>query len=376
MRRGIRLFKVIDIQVTIDYTWFIVFALVAWSLAEGYFPYSRPDLQLSHYWFMGGVSSLLLFASVLFHELCHSYVAKRLGVDIKEITLFIFGGVARLTREPDKADEELKIAIAGPLSSFFLAGLFWLFTKGIGNISPSSIFIDIFRYIFIINIILAVFNLIPGFPLDGGRVLRALWWWKTDNIQKATHLASDAGKVFAMLLIFFGILQILSLNLVGGIWAILIGMFLRQAAESSYQQVLLKKALWGVRVDDIMTKNLVTVQADLPLNKLVEEYFFLHSYVTYPVLKDERLLGLISLEDVRKIPRERWHELTAGDVISELKPESGLSPQDTALEALERMITSEIGRLIVQKDGRLIGMVTRRDIMKLLEVRRRVEEMG
>ncbi len=371
--KSIKLFRVIGIQVSLDHSWFIVFALVAWSLAQGYFPYLRPHLRVTSYWFMGLVSSLLLFLSVLFHELCHSYIANRHGVDIKEITLFIFGGVAQLTREPDKPDVEFKIAIAGPLSSFFLAGVFWVSTRIIEGLSPSSLFIDIFGYTMLINMVLAIFNLIPGFPLDGGRVLRAIWWWKTNSIQRATHVATNAGKAFSTILIIFGIYQIINLNFVGGMWAILIGMFLRQAAESSYQQVLIKKALLGVRVDDIMTRNLVTIDGDLTLSRALEEYFFHHPYVSYPVVSDGKVIGLIALENIRGIPKEEWETKRVSEVAKGIDELSTLNPSDTAIGALERMITHDTGRLLVLDKGSLAGMVTRRDIMKLLEARKSLE---
>ncbi len=370
MRQDIKLFKVIGIQISIDYSWFIIFALVAWSLAQGYFPYFRPGLTVGSYWFMGFLSSLLLFASVVVHELCHSYVAKRMGVDIKEITLFIFGGVAQLSREPDKAEEELKIAIAGPAASIALAVFFFLLTKAVATLHPSSIFIDIFRYTFIINIVLAVFNLIPGFPLDGGRILRAIWWWKTADLERATQVASNAGKAFSTFLIFLGILQILRLNIIGGVWAILIGMFLRQAAESSYQQLVVKRILWGIRVRDIMTRDPVAVDSTMPLERVVEEYFFHHPYVSYPVLEGGKVIGLLTLQDIRRVPKEEWGRLTAGEVVERLDEDLFLHPDDRVSEALEKMINLGRGRLVVVEGERLTGIVTRRDIMKLLEVRR------
>lgn len=370
MRQDIKLLRIIGIQISIDYSWFIIFALVAWSLAQGYFPYFRPGLTIGSYWFMGLLSSLLLFISVLLHELSHSYAAKRLGIEIKEITLFIFGGVAQLSREPEKAGVELKIAIAGPMASIALAIIFSGLARGLSTLDPSSIFIDIFRYTYIINIVLAVFNLIPGFPLDGGRVLRAIWWWKTKDFERATHVASNAGKAVSSLLIFFGIIQILRLNIIGGVWAILIGMFLRQAAEGSYQQVVIKKILWGIRVKEIMTKDPIVVDSETPISRVVEEYFFRHPYVSYPVVKGGRVIGLLTLQDIRMIPREEWGRLRAGEVVKGLEEDTCLHPDDRASEALEKMMNLGRGRLLVVEGGRLVGIVTRRDIMKLLEVRR------
>ena len=367
MGRGIKLFKILGIQISLDYTWFIVFGLVAWSLAQGYFPLTVPGLGIFTYVFIGIISAMLLFACVLIHELSHSYTSNKLGLDIKEIKLFIFGGVAQLTKEPEDPATELKIAVAGPAASIALAGIFWILTQLVKTFHLYPIAAAIFEYLTTINIVLVVFNMIPGFPLDGGRVLRAIWWKKTGDIQKPTQAASKAGKGFSLLLILFGFTQIFFGNFVGGLWMVFIGMFLQQAAESSYSQLLVKKALEKIKVGDAMTKNVVVLAEESTLATAVEKYFFGYHFVGFPVASDGRIVGIITLNNARVIPKELWATTLVRDVMNRITPDIILSPEDNAMDALSRMINLDIGRVLVMDNGKLVGIITRRDIMKLME---------
>ena len=367
MGQGIKLFKILGIQISLDYTWFIVFGLVAWSLAQGYFPITIPGLGIFTYISIGIISALLLFTCVLIHELSHSYTSNKLGLDIKEIKLFIFGGVAQLTKEPEDAATELKIAVAGPAASIALAGVFWVLTQLAKTISVYPILAAMFEYLTYINIVLVIFNMIPGFPLDGGRVLRAIWWKKTGDIQRATQVASQAGKTFAILLILFGFVQIFFGNFVGGLWMVFIGMFLQQAAESSYSQLLVKQTLEKIKVGDAMTRNVVVLSEDATLSTVVEKYFFGYHFVGFPVASDGRIVGMITLNNVRMVPREEWATTLARDVMNKISPDIVLSPEDNAMDAFSRMINLDIGRVLVMDDGKLVGIITRRDIMRLME---------
>src|SRR3989304_4072394 len=242
MAKGIKLFRVLGIQISLDYTWFIVFVLFAWSLSYGYFPFQHPGLPTGTYLTMGILSATLLFACVLIHE----------------ISLFIFGGVAQLTKEPEDAATELKIAIAGPAASLVLALLFYGSAAAV-NPEAFPLLKSVLGYLALINFILLAFNMIPGFPLDGGRVFRALWWMRTGDLNKATKVASNIGKGFALFLIVMGFFQIFMGSFVGGLWFVFIGVFVQQAAESGYQQVVIKKALSGLKVKDLMSKPVITV---------------------------------------------------------------------------------------------------------------------
>lgn len=291
---GIKLFTVRGIQIRLDYSWFIVFALVLWSLSAGYFPQAYPNQPTRVYWMAGLLAAVLFFLSVIAHELSHSFMAIRSGIRIPEITLFIFGGMARLSEDARDPKTELKIAIVGPLMSFALAGVFWLIRNGLSGGQP-SIFVEIFRYLSWINVALGVFNLLPGFPLDGGRVLRAFMWWKTGSMMEATRVASNWGKGFAIALMIFGGLQIFSGVLIGGLWLIFIGMFLRGMAERTYQELTLRNSMEGTRAEDIMTRDVVTASADLSVKGLISDFFLRYGYRGFPVTTNGKVLGLISL---------------------------------------------------------------------------------
>lgn len=406
MQRGIPLFSVLGIRIRLDYTWFIVFILFAWSLGYGYFPENNPGFTPGAYLAMGIVSSLLLFVCVLIHELSHSYVSNALGLEVKGITLFIFGGVAEISKEPEEASTEFKIAIAGPVASLLLAGVFKLlqlaldtavaspesFMQGgavIGgavqngpSLAGSSLLSAssaVLGFLYYINIVLAVFNMIPGFPLDGGRILRALWWGWTGNMLGATRIASSVGKGFALFLIVLGFLQIISGLLVQGIWAVLIGMFLRQAAEGGFRQVMIKTTLEGVRVGDIMTTEVVTIPGETTIREAVEEYVFRFHHAGFPVIGTGGtgggpgaggVIGIFTLTNARNTDKARWEEVTVAEVMDMITPRGILSPEDTALEAIVRMGALDAGRLPVIRDGVMVGIVSRRDIMKVMEFKK------
>ena len=374
MARPINLFKILGIRISIDYTWFIVFVLFAWSLAYGYYPANIPNLSLSAYIVMGVISSLSLFICVLIHELSHSYTSNRLGLDIKEITLFIFGGMAKLTREPDRAMDELKIAAAGPLASLALAVFFYFLRNLIDrayNFPPLSAVIGFLAYI---NLALLIFNMIPGFPLDGGRVLRAVWWARTGDVKKATRVASQIGKGFAIFLIVYGFFQIISGFFIGGLWALLIGTFLQQAAEGSYRQLLMKLSLEGVRVEDIMSKTVVTMEDGISLSDAIEKYFFKYHFVSFPVTSGGRVVGLIALNNIRETEKEKWHTTAVRDVMEKISPERVLHPGDNVLHALSKMLSEGVGRFpVIDAGGSLAGILSRRDIMKIMEFKTELE---
>ncbi|MBI5643363.1 MAG: site-2 protease family protein [Deltaproteobacteria bacterium] len=367
MARGIKLFKVLGIQISIDYTWFIVFVLFAWSLSAGYFPFRNPGYTPGTYFVMGIISALLLFACVLIHEIFHSYTSNRLGLEIKEITLFIFGGVAELTKEPDDAASEFKIAVAGPVASAILALLFGL-ASAVVSAEAYPILNAILAYLALINVVLLIFNMIPGFPLDGGRILRAAWWARTGDLDRATKVASMIGKGFALFLILTGFLQIFTGNFTGGLWSVLIGVFVQQAADSGYKQVVIKRALEGVKVKDLMSRGVVTVDENANLSEVVNNYFFRYHFISFPVTSNSHVSGLLTLNKVRGIDRHEWEKMRVKDVMKELSPEDTLSPEDDAMDALARMTAEQnSGRFPVLDKGVLVGIISRRDIIKLLE---------
>ncbi len=371
MIRGIKLFRVYDIVISIDYSWFIVFFLVAWSMAYGYYPYYTPGLAVRTYLAMGVISSLLLFICVLLHELSHSITSNRLGIEVKEITLFLFGGVAKLTSEPEDAASELKIAVAGPIASALIAGFFYLLKILLDSFTHQEMIVvdSMLSFLVRINIILLVFNMIPGLPLDGGRVLRALWWMKSGDMAFATKIASEVGRFFAAILIFFGFLQLISGNLAGGLWAVLIGMFLMQSAGSSYRQMQLQRETRGLKVSDIMTTDVITLEGNTTLSKSLEDYFFQHHFVSFPVTRLGEVTGLLTLNNIKSTPKNLWDETLASEVMQPLLEKARLAPDNAIMDALKIMGETKQGRLLVMDDDRLIGIISRRDILKTLQIK-------
>ena len=366
------LFKIAGIRISLDYSWFIVFALVIWSLSAGYFPRNFPGQTTQTYWIAGLIATFLFFASVLIHELSHSLMAMRSGIHIPEITLFLFGGVSKLSEEPRDPKTELKIAIVGPLSSFGLALLFWAMLKLFSG-SGVSLTKAVLHYLAWINLALGIFNLIPGFPLDGGRILRALRWWKTGSLTQATKLASDVGKGFAVALMLLGGLQIFAGFLIGGLWLLFIGMFLRSVAEGGYQEVVVRQMLQGVQVDEVMVREVVSVAPDLPLNQLINGYFLHYGYKGFPVVQGGRVLGMVSVFNVKGLSEDEQKNKTVAQVMEPLSDDLLISPQVSLTEALSKTGQTEAGRLVVMQGGKMIGLISKTGLLRYLEMKRILE---
>lgn len=366
--RGLELFRIAGIRIRIDVSWLLIFALVLWSISAGYLPHRFPDLETGQYWAAGLVATLLFFVSILIHELAHSLVAKRAGLHISEITLFLFGGVSRMAEEPRSPGLEFRIAVVGPLASFALAGLFagvaWLAGDALGGLSRVVV-----EYLAWINAALGVFNLLPGFPLDGGRAFRALVWWRTGSLRRATRLASNIGQGFALALMALGALQLFSGALVGGLWLIFIGMFLRGLASAGYEQLAVRQALEGVDVADVMVRDPRTVSPDLTLRRLVDEHLLRDGVRGYPVVEGGAVRGVVGLENLQGVSPEDLEGRRVSDVLSERHPGMEVAPDASLADALRQMAEQDEPRLLVMRGGRLVGLLTRGGVRRLLEVR-------
>ena len=353
---------IMGIPIRVHFSWFIVFGLISWSLSTFYFPQAAPELPAAAYWVKGISAALLLFASVAFHELAHSFVAKRYNVPIESITLFIFGGVAQMRGEPPHPKAERRIAIAGPLSSFFLAFIFfYLSLNTAGGVQA------IFSYVARINLILGIFNLIPGFPMDGGRVLRSFIWERNKDYFYATQKASEIGQKIALFFIFFGIFSLFT-GMPGGLWLMLIGWFLHTAAQISYQQAGFQQTFSGVRVKDIMAKNLVTIRPNATLEEAVNDYFLRYGYGGFPVVADGKYLGMITLKEIKAVPREKHKHTEISDVYLRRDAKWEMSPDEEVLQALEKMLKEDVGRLVVREGDRITGLITRNGIARYAQV--------
>lgn len=367
------LFKLLGFKVQVDGSWVFLALLITWSLARGFFPGFYPGLAPSAYWWMGITGMIGLFLSLILHELSHSLVARRDGLPISGITLFIFGGVAEMEEEPASAKVEFRMAIAGPIASFVLAvGFYFLSVLAETQGVPVAV-LGVTRYLAMVNGMLAVFNLVPAFPLDGGRIFRALLWrWKGD-LRWATRVASRSGEIFGLTLIFLGVLNVLSGYFVAGMWWFLLGLFLRGAAGASYHQLLTRRAFEGEAVARFMTPDPVAVPPELSVSELVEDYIYRYHYDLFPVADDRRALGLVGTRQVKQVPRDQWNVATVADIMEPCSPDNTIGPRSDAVRALSLMRRRNNGRLLVVENGQLVGIVALKDMLELLALKMDLE---
>jgi Zn-dependent protease/CBS domain-containing protein len=371
--KRVRLFSLFGISVRLDWSWIIIAVLVTWSLAKGLFPEKIRGLPEAMYWWMGAAGAIGLFLSIILHELSHALVARAYGLPIRGITLFVFGGVAEMEDEPRSAKAEFLMAGAGPVTSIAIAGVSYaVYLLADKLLWPLSV-IGVAWYMGMINAVLAAFNLIPGFPLDGGRLLRSmLWYWK-GNLRKATGIASQIGAGFGTLLIVLGVVEILFGDWLGGLWSGLIGLFLRNAATASYQQLLIRQSLGGTPVSQFMNPNPVTVTPDTPIDRLVEDYIYRHPYKMFPIVDGGRLLGCVTMQQVKSVPREQWSAVTVRQIARTCADANTVLPNADALKVLGLMNRTHTSRVMVAEDGRLVGILSLRDLLRFLAIRMELE---
>jgi Zn-dependent protease len=372
--RPISLFNLFGFKVKLDLSWFILGILIAWSLAKGVFPEYYRGLEIMTYWWMGIAGAIGLFISIVFHEFCHSIVARHYGLPMKGITLFIFGGVAEMEDEPQSPKVEFLMALAGPVSSVVLSGIFLaLATAGKNSGLPISTN-GVLSYLAWINLILAGFNLVPAFPLDGGRILRSILWAVRHNLRWATHIASYFGSAFGIFLIIVGVINFIGGNFIGGLWYFLIGMFVRAASQMSYRQLIIRKALVGEYVGRFMHPEPISAPPSITVQQLVQDYFYKYHHKMFPVLEDGQIKGCVSTQEVKQIPHERWSECRVEDIIKPCSRENTISVHEDAIKALSLMNSTGNSRLMVLDGGRLVGIVTLKDLLQFLALKIDLEE--
>jgi len=373
--RGFRLGKVFGFEVRIDSSWFILFALILWTFSQIVFPQQVPGRPPATYLVMGLSGTLLFFVSLLLHEIAHSLVARAKDIPVEGITLFLFGGMAHTRMEAEKPGDEFLIAGAGPVMSVAIAAalaLLWYLGHGVG-LDPTVL--AVLQYIAVLNVILAVFNLLPGFPLDGGRLFRAIVWKVTGDVHRATRVASAGGRILAYILMGLGLLSAFGGNVLGGLWMVFIGWFLRNAAISSLQQHLLLSVLSRVRAGQAMTPDPDTVPADATVRELADEYFMRRRHASYPVVDGPQTVGLVTLHAVREVPRDEWEHRVASDIMLPAEGAMVVRPEDPMLDVMDRLRESQARRVLVMRDGTLLGIITPSDIAFWLE-RARQEGKG
>ena len=369
---GFYLGRIMGIRFYLDYSWFLIAALVIWGLSAQMFPQSLPGLSTGVYYGMGVIAAALFFLSILLHELGHSVISQRCGIPVPRITLLFIGGVAEISREPDTAAKELKIALGGPLVTFVLIFVYAGLALGLRatGLAPAAL---IFHWLAVVNGMLLVFNAIPGFPLDGGRVLRALIWGKTGNFRRATFVTTRIGVGFAWFLMIFGVYLIFQASPNGFVF-LLIGIFLKGAAEMGYQQAVYSEVLAGVKVRDVMSPAPLCIEAHTPLSLAVDDWFLAHHHVAYPVTDDDGTFrGLLRLRHLKAVEREKWPYTTAADAAA-IGDELTVEAEADAAGAMQRLLRPDFGRLAVLEDGVVAGIITRADIVKFIRIHSELEE--
>jgi Zn-dependent protease/predicted transcriptional regulator len=368
---GIRIGRIFGISIYLHPSWFLIFALITLSLRTQ-FTAQHPSWSPAQHWMLGVITSLLFFGSVMFHELSHSLVAKHYKIPVASITLFVFGGLARIGREPSSARQEFNIAIAGPISSFFLSAVFYFVGRYSGNLEMVG---ATSRWLAEINFILAAFNLAPGFPLDGGRVLRSIAWRITDDFSKAARIASRTGQLFAYVMIFAGIWIALQGNWFGGLWWVFIGWFLLSAAQESYAQVAIRNTLAGVNAADIMSQDVPTMPRDFSLENYVHEVLRTGRRC-HIVTGNGAPVGLVTFHAAQGIPRDEWRNTSIQAAMRPMDKIKWASPSEPVLSVLERMQAEDINQMPVLEDGRVVGMIARDSILRVLQARLQVGHLA
>lgn len=374
MPNSFKIGKIAGIEIGVHWSWLFIFALVTWSFSTGILEQFFPEWSEAQRWIVGGIVAIIFFLSILLHELAHSFVAKARGIEVKGITLFIFGGVSNLGREARSAGEEFQIAIVGPLMSLLIGALFavaWAALRG-----PAPGVAAVAGYLAFINGIIAAFNMLPGYPLDGGRVFRSIVWWRNRSLLRATKISAKTGEYVAYLLMGLGALQFVTINPIGGMWMILIGWFLRGASAGSYQQMVSEVALDGVTAGDVARKDYVTVTPTMTVAELMDEHLLSGHGRCFPVVAAQELLGLITLTDIRGLERERWSDTSVYRAMTPFEQLETVASGEDARAVLETLGQKNVNQVPVM-DGRwLVGMVSRADILRLIQVRHAMTSEG
>ena len=375
--RGFHLFTLFGFEVKLDLSWLLLALLISWSLGAGWFPAQYPELSTYAYAWMGIAVAVGVFFSIVFHEFSHSVVARHYGMPIRGITLFIFGGVAEMESEPPDPKAEFLMAIAGPISSFLLAALLWAAASIADGAAWPQPVAGVLSTLAVINFTVAVFNLAPAFPLDGGRVLRAaLWHWRRD-LKEATFISSRIGRGFGTALMILGVIAFVGGNLIGGMWWFLIGIFVRGAASSSYQQLVLKDMVEGQPVRRFMRSEPVTVAPSLSIADWVEDYVYRHHYKMYPVVDGSRLLGCITVDSLQGLQHDAWPTTKVADLMED-RSESNTVRADMDTMALLTNILKPAGRsrFMVVDDDRLVGIIALKDLLEIISLKLQIESPG
>jgi Zn-dependent protease/predicted transcriptional regulator len=387
MRSGFKVGRLFGINIFIDWSWLLIFLLVTWNLAGAVFPNLHPEWSLTTNIVLGVVASLLFFMSILLHELAHSLVARARELPVRRITLFFFGGVSNIEREPPSPSSEFLIAVVGPITSLLLgAGFIWLGGMSVPNMgetveNPMQVLAGLgplatmLLWLGPINILIGLFNLLPAFPLDGGRILRSIMWSMMDNFRRATRWATAIGQGFGWLMILAGLamvfgatLPVLGTGILNGIWFAFIGWFLINAASQSYRQVVIEDMLEGVPITRLIREPAPAIPPEMPISTLVYDHVMQGEERAYPVMDGDHLLGMVYVENIRDVDRSNWDSTTAKDIMVPQGELEVASPREDAMDAFQKLIKQEKRQIPVVQNGELVGMLRRKDFLRWLQV--------
>ncbi|MCR9255846.1 MAG: site-2 protease family protein [Alphaproteobacteria bacterium] len=370
---SVSLFRIFGFEIRVDITWAFLAILIAVSLARGFFPATYEGWPTVTYWWMAAVGIVGVFMSIVLHELAHSVAARFMGLQMKGITLFLFGGVAEMGDEPKTAKTELVMAIAGPIMSLVLAGLLFATANVLRPEDGVTPLVAVIDYLGWLNMIVAIFNMVPAFPLDGGRVLRAFLWWLKGDKRSATLYASRGGELFGLLLIGLGIFAAISGAFGQGLWYVLIGMFVRWAARSSYQQLEVRRVMRDVTAQDLMLPRQDMVPPDISVAELVQHHVYQFQQPVFPVIDRDELIGTVGLDEIRVVPQENWPLATVRQIMRPVDETTIVAPDTSALDAMRQLQQAEVEALIVARDHHPLGVVSQSDILKLIGLRMDLE---
>jgi Zn-dependent protease len=365
--QSVSLGKIFSIPVQLDYSWFLIFILLTWLLASSYYPAAYPHWPIAEYWLLGAVTAVLFFGCVLLHELGHSVVAQRNGIPVSSITLFVFGGVSQITQEAAKPLADFLIASAGLAVSLLLTLLFAALQPLVGSVPP---LLALAQYLAYINGLLLLFNLIPGFPLDGGRMFRAMAWAALKNYDRATRIAATVGRAMAFLFILLGVWLVFFGSFLNGLWIIFVGWFLENASTREVQRQTLRALLTGRKVSQIMGRNYVTIPADISLQRLADDHILGTGTRFFIVEKAGVAAGIMTLHQVREIPREAWAATLVGQAMIPAEKMDWVGPEAELWDALQKMNQDGVNQLPVMSGGQIQGVLSRENVIHFLQTMR------
>ena len=368
MSNSLFLGKIKGIQVEVNFSWLIIFSLTTLTFATVYFPIALPEVPVSVHWALGVILALLLFVSVFLHELAHSLVSIHYGLPVKKISLFIFGGLAYIEKDPDNPKTELLISGAGPLMSLFLYISFTGVALVLIQSGASPVIYIPLNYVGGVNYVLALFNLIPALPLDGGRILRGIIWYFKNDYNLATKIASNLGRVFSYFFILIGLLMIFNGLIINGLWLIFIGGFINQSAQSSYQYTTVQSLFKDLPIHRLMTPTVIVINYLKTVEDVIQNYFYLYRHPCFPVVDNYKVLGIVTLDDIKILPREKWVETKVADLMQPLDENLMILIEGNSSDAFQKIMTNKVGRLLVFDEHKLVGIISKTDILNYINI--------